>query len=70
MERRKVDFPQPDGPMMAVTALRSIANTSSRRTCRSPYQKEKPRTSTAGAPRSAPGVGGCRGASVALGVVT
>ena len=25
IERRKVDLPQPDGPMIAVTALRSMA---------------------------------------------
>ena len=36
MERRKVDLPQPDGPMIAVTALRSIEKLRFRSTCLEP----------------------------------
>ena len=36
IDRRKVDLPQPDGPMMAVTDLRGIEKLRCRRTWRVP----------------------------------
>jgi hypothetical protein len=41
IERRKVDFPQPDGPMRAVIARGRIESVMSNRACFSPYQNEK-----------------------------
>ena len=67
-DRRKVDLPHPDGPMIAVTAFRSMEKFRSRSTCRVPYEKLKSLTSTAGDPRRAPGCAGGRGVSVARGV--
>ena len=69
MDRRKVDFPHPDGPMIAVTALRSRAKVRFRRICRLPYQNPKSRTSTAGPPRSGLCAWGGRGARVARGTL-
>src|SRR5437868_572942 len=40
MERKKVDFPQPDGPMMAVTMLGAMLMVTSRMARRLPYQAE------------------------------
>jgi hypothetical protein len=45
MERRNVDFPQPDGPMRAVTALGGIDMVMLLSACFLPYQKEKARES-------------------------
>ena len=41
IERRKVDFPQPDGPISAVTALGFASMLMSKSACVAPYQKEK-----------------------------
>ncbi|GMV11153.1 MAG: hypothetical protein AMXMBFR55_28870 [Gemmatimonadota bacterium] len=41
MERRKVDFPHPDGPMNAVTERAGIVRSMECSACFSPYQKEK-----------------------------
>src|SRR4051812_23706359 len=43
--RRKVDFPQPDGPIMAVTCLGSIVMLTSAKACVEPYQALSPSTS-------------------------
>ena len=45
MERRKVDFPHPDGPMSAVTSRGAMARLMSNSACVFPYQKLKPSTS-------------------------
>ena len=41
IERRNVDFPQPDGPMSAVMARGAMARSMSNSACFSPYQNEK-----------------------------
>src|SRR4051794_26589590 len=43
--RRNVDFPQPDGPIIAVTCLGSIVMSTSARACVDPYQAFSPSTS-------------------------
>src|SRR4051812_32251657 len=43
--RRKVDLPQPDGPIIAVTCLGSIEMVTSARACVDPYQAFSPSTS-------------------------
>jgi hypothetical protein len=40
MERRKVDFPHPDGPIRAVTAFGLTSSVTSKSACLAPYQKE------------------------------
>ncbi len=40
IERRKVDFPQPDGPIIAVTALGLASTLMSNSACLAPYQNE------------------------------
>src|SRR4030095_3597961 len=40
MDRRNVDFPQPDGPMRAVTARGGIVTDTSYNACFAPYQNE------------------------------
>src|SRR6185503_4067551 len=45
IERRKVDFPHPDGPMSDVTCLAGMASEMSSRACLAPYQKLKWRAS-------------------------
>jgi hypothetical protein len=42
--RMKVDFPQPDGPMMAVTALGAIVRSTPFSTWLSPNHAESPLT--------------------------
>ena len=42
MQRTSVDFPQPDGPMMAVTVFGSATTFTSFRTCVAPNQAFKP----------------------------
>src|SRR5688572_29899601 len=49
IERRNVDFPQPDGPISAVIERGDIARSMSYSACFFPYQNEKARASTAGA---------------------
>ena len=46
IERRKVDFPHPEGPMSAVTFLFGTPRSTSSSACVVPYQKEKPRASS------------------------
>ena len=72
IERRKVDFPHPDGPMIAVTAFRSIANVEvPGATWRAPYQKLKSAHVDRRARRARPAAPTAgRGARVACGVVT
>src|SRR5207244_5497774 len=45
MARRNVDLPQPDGPIIAVTCLGSMAMLTSARACAAPYQALSPSTS-------------------------
>src|SRR5260370_8533473 len=44
-KRRKVDFPQPDGPMRAVTDRSGMARLMSNRAWLTPYQNDRPWTS-------------------------
>jgi hypothetical protein len=41
IDRKNVDFPQPDGPMSAITLRGSAATVISNNACFSPYQNEK-----------------------------
>ncbi len=41
MQRRKVDFPQPDGPMNAVILFLAMLRLTSVSAWKSPYQKSK-----------------------------
>src|SRR5438874_12364736 len=43
--RKKVDLPQPDGPIKATTEHSGIVSETSYRACVSPYQNERLRTS-------------------------
>ena len=47
IDRRKVDFPHPDGPMRAVIALDRMSRSMSNSACFSPYQKENCRAASA-----------------------
>src|SRR5262245_5593843 len=42
--RRKVDLPQPDGPIRAITEHSGMVSEMSHRACLGPYQKLRPRT--------------------------
>ena len=42
MDRNRVDFPQPDGPMRAVTRPCSMLRVLLKSACARPYQREKP----------------------------
>ena len=44
-QRRKVDLPQPDGPIRAITERSGIVNGESNRACFVPYQNDSFRTS-------------------------
>jgi hypothetical protein len=46
--RRKVDLPQPDGPINAITERSGMVSVTSKSACDSPYQKFSPRTSNFG----------------------
>ena len=70
IERRKVDLPHPDGPMMAVTDLRSMLKFRFRSTWRGAVgEAEVAHVDRRRAPLPRRGAGG-RGASVARGVGT
>ena len=48
MQRRKVDLPQPDGPMKAVTSLVAMSISTSNSACFGPYQRLTLRVVTLG----------------------
>jgi len=63
IDRRKVDFPHPDGPMNAVTAFGLASTLTSNRACLAPYQKLKSRADSEPMSRTVPpGVTRDRGA--------
>src|SRR5690349_4259883 len=68
MDRRKVLFPHPEGPIRAVTACRGMVRARSKSTCFDPYQNAYWRTSsTGGEPLPADGVCCCTDGTGAVG---